>query len=144
MARLVPALAGVQLQPAFELKLNGPIDRLGVDMNVRSSAGQVNGNIVADVKAPGSRRPATVSVRHLDLSPILNDAGQKSDITADVALDLHGEGVLGHRFVRRDRVGRRAAHRRRRFRGRSGEGEGAHRGPPGRARRPRGGVRGDV
>ena len=31
IARLVPALAGVRLQPAFELKVNGPTDRLDVD-----------------------------------------------------------------------------------------------------------------
>ena len=67
VARLVPALAGIRLQPAFELKLNGPMDRLGVDMNVRSSAGQVNGNIVADLKAPRQSAAGTVSIRHLDL-----------------------------------------------------------------------------
>ena len=32
MARLVPDLAGLRLQPAFELKLDGPMDRLGVDL----------------------------------------------------------------------------------------------------------------
>ena len=37
---------GRRLQPAFELKLDGPLDRLNVDMNVRSSAGQVTGNVV--------------------------------------------------------------------------------------------------
>jgi len=51
IARLVPALAGVKLQPAFELKLNGPADRLGVDMNVRSSAGNITGNVVATGRA---------------------------------------------------------------------------------------------
>ena len=34
---LVPALAGVRLQPAFDVKVDGPLDRLGVEMNVRSS-----------------------------------------------------------------------------------------------------------
>ena len=42
------------LQPAFEFKLNGPLDRLGVEMNVRSSAGQVSGKLVADVRRAGS------------------------------------------------------------------------------------------
>jgi hypothetical protein len=45
IARVVPALAGVALQPAFEIKINGPLDRLGVDMNVRSSAGQMTGQL---------------------------------------------------------------------------------------------------
>ncbi len=39
IARLVPALAGVRLQPSFELHLSGPADHLAVAMNVRSSAG---------------------------------------------------------------------------------------------------------
>ena len=88
MARLVPALAGVRLQPAFELKLDGPLDRLKVDMDVRSSAGQVKGTVVADVKDPGQSVSGSISVRNLDLAPILNDPTQKTDITADAKLDL--------------------------------------------------------
>src|SRR6476620_3134585 len=49
IARVVPSLAGINLQPAFELKTSGPLDGLGIDMNVRSSAGQVTGQLVADV-----------------------------------------------------------------------------------------------
>src|SRR5262245_57440656 len=45
IARLVPALADVRLQPAFEVKVDGPLDRLGVEMNVRSSAGQLTGKL---------------------------------------------------------------------------------------------------
>jgi len=88
LARLVPALAGVRLQPAFELKLDGPLDRLKVDMNVRSSAGQVTGIVVADVKAPGQSASGSMTVRNLDLAPILNDPKQKTEITADAKLDL--------------------------------------------------------
>ncbi|HEY7171981.1 MAG TPA: translocation/assembly module TamB domain-containing protein [Vicinamibacterales bacterium] len=91
IARVVPALAGVRLQPAFELKLDGPLDHLGVDMNVRSSAGQVTGKLVADVMAPKQSVAGDVSVRHLDLAPLLKDPRQKSDITADARLDLHSQ-----------------------------------------------------
>ena len=59
VAHLVPAIAGIALQPAFELGLNGPLDRLGVDMNVRSSASQVTGTLTADLAAPGMQRAAT-------------------------------------------------------------------------------------
>src|SRR5207247_3890776 len=41
IARLVPALGGTRLQPAFDLKLDGPLDQLKVDMNVRSSDSQL-------------------------------------------------------------------------------------------------------
>src|SRR5665213_3227488 len=87
IARLVPALAGVQLQPAFELKVNGPMDRLGVGLNLRSSAGQMTGTLVADVLTPGQSVNGTVSIRHLDLAPVLNNPKQKSDITADAQID---------------------------------------------------------
>ncbi|MFN7915041.1 MAG: translocation/assembly module TamB domain-containing protein [Vicinamibacterales bacterium] len=88
IARLVPALNGYALQPAFELTINGPMDRLGVDMNVRSSAGQVRGQLVADVQAPGQAVRGSLQVRHLDLAPLLKDAAQKSDLTADLQADV--------------------------------------------------------
>lgn len=88
IARVVPSLAGVRLQPAFEFRLNGPLDRLGVDMNVRSSAGAVVGQLVADVQTPGQSVQGDVKVRHLDLAQLLDDPAQRSDITADVKADL--------------------------------------------------------
>ena len=89
IARLVPALAGIRLQPAYELKLDGPADHLGIDMNVRSSAGSVRGTVVADLVAPGQSVSGTVSTRHLDLAPIVGNPRAKSDITANARVDLH-------------------------------------------------------
>ncbi len=91
IARLVPALAGIQLQPAFEIKLNGPMDRLGVDMNVRSDAGQIAGQVVADILSPGQSVAGRLSVRHLDLAPLLENPRQKSDLSADLQMDVRGE-----------------------------------------------------
>jgi translocation and assembly module TamB len=91
IARLVPALAGVRLQPAFQVKLDGPLDRLGVEMNVESSAGRAYGKFLADVLAPGQSVAGDVSVRHLDLSPIVKDPRQKSDITADAKVDVRAQ-----------------------------------------------------
>ena len=91
IARVVPALAGVQLQPAFEIKADGPLDKLSVDMHVRSSAGLVDGKIVADVLAPGQSVNGDITVRHINLAPLLNNPKQKSDITATAKLDVHGE-----------------------------------------------------
>src|SRR5205814_414107 len=73
IARLVPALAGVKLQPAFEIKLDGTLDALGVDMNVRSSAGDAIGKIVADVVEPRQAVRGDHSVRHIHLAQLLND-----------------------------------------------------------------------
>src|SRR5438874_5910435 len=91
IARLVPALAGVRLQPAFEIKLNGQLDALGVDMNVRSSAGDAIGKIVADVVEPGQAVRGDLTVRHIDLAQLLNDPKQKSDITGNAHMDVHGD-----------------------------------------------------
>jgi len=88
IARLVPALAGVRLQPAFELKVDGPLDRLGIDVNMRASAGQASATLVADVMAPGQSVRGDLSVRHLDLAHIVKDPKQKSDITADAKVDV--------------------------------------------------------
>src|SRR5205085_1947441 len=91
IARLVPALAGVNLQPAFEIKLDGTLDALGVDMNVRSSAGDAIGKIVADVVEPRQAVRGDLSVRHIDLAQLLNDPKQKSDITGNAHMDIHGD-----------------------------------------------------
>src|SRR5882762_9660534 len=93
IARLVPALAGIRLQPSFTLKAAGPRCRLGVEMNVQSSAGVASGKLVADLLAPGQSVQGDLSVKHLDLSTLLNDPAQKSDITADARVDLHGEAL---------------------------------------------------
>src|SRR5205814_1656360 len=82
---------GVRLQPAFEIKLNGQLDALGVDMNVRSSAGDAIGKIVADVVEPGQAVRGDLTVRHIDLAQLLNDPKQKSDITGNAHMDIHGD-----------------------------------------------------
>jgi TamB, inner membrane protein subunit of TAM complex len=93
IARVVPALAGIRLQPAFEIHVNGPADHLGIDMNVRSAAGAVTGSLVADVVAPGQAVAGDLTVRHLDLAPLLKDPAQKSDITGTAHLDLHAAAL---------------------------------------------------
>jgi len=89
IARIVPALAGVRLQPAFEIKADGALDKLTVDMHARSSAGALDGKVVADVLTPGQSVNGDITVRHIDLGPILNDPRQKSDISATAKLDVH-------------------------------------------------------
>jgi autotransporter translocation and assembly factor TamB len=92
-SQIIPALAGVKLQPAFELKLDGPMDRLGITMNARSSAGRITGQVVADLLTPGQSVAGDLSVRQLDLAAILNDPRQKSDLTADAHVDIRGEAL---------------------------------------------------
>ena len=91
IARLVPSLAGVPLQPSLEVKVNGPMDRLAVEMNVNSSAGTVTGTLTADLTMPGQSVSGDVAVRNLDLAPILKDPSQKTDLTARASVDLTAE-----------------------------------------------------
>jgi autotransporter translocation and assembly factor TamB len=91
IARIVPALAGIRLQPAYELKLDGPLDQLRVAMNVRSSAGQAAGNVTTDLMMPGQSITGDVSVRHLDLGPILKSPSQRTDLTGNARVDLRAE-----------------------------------------------------
>jgi len=93
IARVVPALAGVKLQPQIRARFDGPLNQLGVDMSVQSSAGAVAAKMVADVEEPGQSVRGTASVRHLDLAPILNNPQQKSDITADASVDVHSAAL---------------------------------------------------
>ena len=93
ISTVLPALAGVRLQPAFELKMAGPADALAVEMNVRSSAGDATGTFVADVAIPGQSVHGTVSVRHLNLAPIVNDERQRTDLTADARLDVRATSL---------------------------------------------------
>ena len=102
IAGLVPALSGVKVQPAFNVKAAGPLDALKVEVNVQSSAGQMSGTVTASIAGEttggdngGHDRFARgeVSVKHLDLSPILNNPRQKSDITANARFDLHGRSL---------------------------------------------------
>jgi autotransporter translocation and assembly factor TamB len=93
LAGVVPTLAGVDLQPAFELGLSGPFDQLGVTMNVRSTAGELTGTLLADLSAPHHAASGNVSVRHVNLAPLVNDPRQASDITANAAIDLRSESL---------------------------------------------------
>jgi autotransporter translocation and assembly factor TamB len=88
IARLVPSLSGIPLQPAFEVAVDGPLDRLGVDVNVRSSAGQLTGKFLADAAAPGVGVAGQIAVRHLDLAPLTKTPASKSDLTADAKLEV--------------------------------------------------------
>ena len=68
IARLVPALSGITLQPSFNVKAAGPLDALKVEMNVQSPAGQMSGTVLADLMSPGQSVSGEVSVKHLDLA----------------------------------------------------------------------------
>jgi len=88
MGRVIPALAEYNLHPAFEIKSAGPVENVAVDLKVRSEAGNVAGQVTADLKGPSMGARGDVHVDRLNLAPILRDASQRSDITGQAQLDL--------------------------------------------------------
>ena len=73
VGRIVPAAAGYNLHPAINLKANGPTDRLALDADVKSEAGNVRGQVTADVQAPALALRGSMDLERLDLAPLLKD-----------------------------------------------------------------------
>jgi autotransporter translocation and assembly factor TamB len=89
IARLVPALRGYLMQPAFELSAKGPADRLAVDVDIREqNLGRAVGDLTVDAMTPGRRVSGTAAMEHLNVGPIAKSATLKSDITGQARFDL--------------------------------------------------------
>ena len=95
VAKIVPALRGYALQPAFEVTATGPADRLALDVSVReASLGKADGMLTVDAMRPGGRAAGTATVEHLNVQALAKDAAAgaasrlQSDITGTVRFDL--------------------------------------------------------
>ncbi|HSC29797.1 MAG TPA: translocation/assembly module TamB domain-containing protein, partial [Vicinamibacterales bacterium] len=88
IARVVPAAEGYELHPSLDVKANGPLERLALDLFVRSEAGKVRGQVTADLDRPELGFEGRLTLEQLDLAPILQDAEQRSDVTGDARFNL--------------------------------------------------------
>jgi autotransporter translocation and assembly factor TamB len=88
IARFVPALDGIPLQPAFELRLDGPLGRLQASLNARSTAGNVRAELVLGYANDRVSADGTVDVERVNLAPWLNRQDLKSDLTGRLTLDV--------------------------------------------------------
>jgi len=95
VARLVPALRGYDLQPAFELTANGPADRLALDVSVREAhVGKADGKLTVDAMGPGRRVAGTAAVEHLNVRALTRGGTTggapllQSDISGNARFDL--------------------------------------------------------
>jgi autotransporter translocation and assembly factor TamB len=88
LAAVLPPLQGFALHPEFDVKADGPLDRLQLALNTKSEAGTLSGTLTANLQAhdPGAR--GSVSIEHLNLAPILKSPAQKSDITGHAAIEV--------------------------------------------------------
>ncbi len=95
IARVVPVLRGYELQPAFEVAANGPVDSLSVDLSLRDARlGNVTGDLVVDAIEPNRSIAGTASMEHMNVG-VFSRAGDggaastlKSDITGQARFDL--------------------------------------------------------
>jgi autotransporter translocation and assembly factor TamB len=88
MGRIVPALSGYPLHPTLAVTTNGPADRLFLELDVRSEAGWVRGQLTTDLMTPDLRFAGPLHVERLNLAPIFKSPTQKSDITGDTRFDI--------------------------------------------------------
>src|SRR5436190_1408260 len=88
LARVAPAVDGYDLKPEFTVTVNGPADRLGLDLDVVSEAGNVKGQVTADLAAPDLGAKGTVDLTRLNLAPLVKDPAQHSDLTGRATVDL--------------------------------------------------------
>jgi autotransporter translocation and assembly factor TamB len=88
VGRVLPAAGEYALHPQFNVKASGPADELRLDLDVQSEAGDVRGQVTADVKAPDFAARGDVHVERLDLAPLLKSPAQRSDITGQARVDL--------------------------------------------------------
>ena len=89
IAKLVPALRGYELQPAFEITATGPADRMAIDLNAReATVGTIVGDLTVDADGAERRVAGTASMEHLNLGPVTKNATLKSDITGQARFDL--------------------------------------------------------
>ena len=88
IGRVLPAAAAYPLHPQFSVKATGPADRLLLDLDVRSEAGNVRGQLTTDVKAPDLAARGDVEVERLDLAPLVKSPAQRSDITGQAKIDI--------------------------------------------------------
>ena len=89
-AAVVPQLEGVDLHPAFELSVAGPMTALRTDLNVRSEAGALEGKVTADVMAPGQSVRGELRTSNFDASrtaPTLPATRVNGHATFDLALN---------------------------------------------------------
>ncbi|HVZ21207.1 MAG TPA: translocation/assembly module TamB domain-containing protein [Vicinamibacterales bacterium] len=95
IARVVPALRGYDLQPAFEIDASGPARQMAVTVDARDARlGKVGGHLTVDAADPRKRVAGTVSLTHLDIAPLAAKNAGGSGTPAALTSDITGEGRI--------------------------------------------------
>ena len=99
VGRFVPALRGIALQPSFQVKARGPLDNMGLEFAVKSSAGDASGTIHADLAGADHRIAGQVHLNALNLEPLVNTEAARSSLTGQTQFDITFPSDPGRRPV---------------------------------------------
>jgi translocation and assembly module TamB len=91
-------LRNIAVEAAFDTRLSGPLAAMKTDITLRSSGGDVRGDLVLDTTVPGWHASGNAVVQQLDLARWLNRPDRPSDISGRVDLELDLD--LGGHFPR--------------------------------------------
>jgi hypothetical protein len=87
MARVVPGLRTIDVPARVQLKMTGPQNALNTQLTARSSAGNVNADVVLDATVPGWKGKGRAELTQFDISRWL-PTDVKSDLTGVANFDL--------------------------------------------------------
>ena len=88
IGRVMPVLSGYNLHPVVNVKMNGPVDRLGMTLDVKSEAGNVRGEVMTDLKTPDLAVRGEVDLVRLNIAPIVKEPARKTDLTGHAKVDI--------------------------------------------------------
>ncbi len=88
IGRILLAVAGYDLHPDLRVRTDGTIDALAMDLDIKSEAGLLRGQITADFQAPDLRFTGPAHVERLNLGPLFKNPKQRTDITGDARFDI--------------------------------------------------------
>lgn len=93
VARFVPQLGPTTLTPSLDLRAQGRLDALRVQLDTRSDGGRLQADLVADGTAPSYGAKGTASVERLDLAQWLGDPAQATNLSATTTVDVTGSDL---------------------------------------------------
>jgi hypothetical protein len=94
LSAVVPALDRLRVSPALDVKARGPLEALATRIDLRSQAGVVTADVVADGAGPVRGLEGRVSAEHVDLGVVFAGAERsRVTATADLDLDVDERGV---------------------------------------------------
>jgi autotransporter translocation and assembly factor TamB len=97
-AGIVTGLRRLDIESSFETHLTGPLAALATRLEMRSTGGDVRGQLTLNTSVPGWHGKGEIDITHLDLTRWFSRPTWTSDITGNVRFDLDLD--LGRRFPR--------------------------------------------